>query len=125
VLEHFYVDTAEDVLRDAYRVLKPGARLRICVPDLQHAIELYAQGHKKQALAYFFEPRQGRFHQHKYMYDFELLSSLLRRVGFGSIEKCAYRTGLVPDLDCLDNRPDETLYVEAVKLCVCTREGHD
>ncbi len=115
VLEHFCKDTAERVLRDAYRVLRKGARLRVCVPDLQHAFELYEQGHAEQALTYFFEPRRGSFNPHRYMYDFDLLASLLRKVGFTSIEKCGYKQGQVPDLDRLDNRPDETLYVEAVK----------
>ncbi len=115
VLEHFRKDAAERVLRDAHRVLKKGARLRVCVPDLRHAFELYEQGHTEQALTYFFEPRRGSFSSHRYMYDFELLASLLRKVGFTSIEKCAYKQGLVPDLDCLDNRPEETLYVEGVK----------
>jgi SAM-dependent methyltransferase len=115
VLEHFYVDTAEFILRDAYRVMKKGSRLRVCVPDLQYAFTLYAQGNKEQALTYFFEPRRGSFNRHRYMYDFDLLASLLQKVEFSSIERFAYRQGFVPDLDRLDNRPDETLYVEAVK----------
>jgi SAM-dependent methyltransferase len=115
VLEHFYVDTAEFILRDAHRVIRKGGRIRICVPDLQHAFKLYAQGNKEQALSYFFEPRRGSFNRHRYMYDFDLLASLLKKVGFPAIEQFAYRQGLVPDLDRLDNRPDETLYVEAMK----------
>jgi len=31
------------------------------------------------------------------------------------IERCAFQQGLVPDLDRLDNRAEETLYVECVK----------
>jgi len=116
VLEHFYPDIAEQILRDAYRVLKAGSRIRICVPDLHHAFELYAQGSKDQALNYFFaSSKAGSFHKHRYMYDYELLCSLLRKVGFTSVEKCAFQKGLVPDIGSLDNRPDETLYVEAVK----------
>ena len=115
VLEHFYTDTAERILADAYRILRKGGWLRICVPDLQHAFALYAQGHKEQALSYFFEPRRGAFNRHRYMYDFDLLSSLLKKVGFCSVQKCAYRQGRVPNLDRLDNRPEETLYVEATK----------
>jgi SAM-dependent methyltransferase len=115
VLEHFYPHAAEHVLRDAYRVLKTGGRLRVCVPDLQHAYELYAQGRKEQALSYFFEPRSGEFHRHRYMYDFDLLASALAKAGFRLIERCAFQQGLVPDLDRLDNRAEETLYVECVK----------
>jgi SAM-dependent methyltransferase len=116
VLEHFYRDRAEQILRDAYRVLKPGSRLRICVPDLHRAFALYAQGSKEEALSYFFVNSRARsLFQHQYLYDYDLLSSLLKEVGFTSVERCAYRKGLVPDISALDNRPDETLYVEAVK----------
>jgi SAM-dependent methyltransferase len=116
VLEHFYPDVAEHILRAAFRVLKTGGRIRICVPDLHHAFELYEQGSKERALNFFFaSSKAGSFHQHRYMYDYELLSALLKKIGFTSIEKCAYHMGLVPDLGSLDNRPDETLYVEAVR----------
>jgi hypothetical protein len=49
------------------------------------------------------------------MYDFDLLSSLLSSTGFRSVEHCAYRQGVTPDLTELDNRADETLFVEARK----------
>lgn len=115
VLEHFRREIAKRVLADTYRVLKPGGRCRICVPDLQHAVRLYEQGQKEQALAYFFSPPNGAHHQHYYMYDFDLLSRLLAEVGFRSVERCAFRCGHVPDLDRLDNRPEETVYVECLK----------
>jgi SAM-dependent methyltransferase len=115
VLEHFHRDVAERILADAYRVLKRGGCGRICVPDLQHAFRLYQQGNKEQALTYFFEPTDGAHHQHRYMYDFDLLASLLSAAGFHSVERRDYRRGCVPDLDRLDNRPDETLYVECSK----------
>jgi SAM-dependent methyltransferase len=115
VLEHFRRDVAERILADAYRVLKKGGRCRICVPDLQHAFRLYEQGSKEQALSFFFSPPDGAHHQHRYMYDFDLLASLLTAAGFHSVERCGYQCGLVPDLDRLDNRPDETLYVECNK----------
>jgi hypothetical protein len=49
------------------------------------------------------------------MYDFELLAAELSAAGFGDVQRCAYRAGRTPDLDHLDNRPEETLYVEAAK----------
>lgn len=116
ILEHFYPDIAQTILRDAYRVLKKGGRIRICVPDLKHAVDLYLAGQKEAALVYFFkDSKPGKFYRHKYMYDRELLEAALRKAGFHFVEVCAYRHGQVPDVDKLDNRPDETLYVEAVK----------
>jgi len=40
---------------------------------------------------------------------------LLEKAGFAQIERMTFREGNVPDIDILDNRPDETLFVEARK----------
>jgi predicted SAM-dependent methyltransferase len=115
LLEHLFQEDAEAFTRECHRVLKTGGVLRICVPDLEHAVALYTRGQKEKALEYFFVKRDGYFDTHKFMYDHELLASLLKRVGFSRTEKRAYRVGATPDLETLDNRPEETLYVEAVK----------
>jgi predicted SAM-dependent methyltransferase len=116
ILEHFYPDVGENILRDAYRVLKKSGRIRICVPDLKHAVDLYLNGQKEDALGYFFkDSKPSRFYRHKYMYDFELLEAALKKAGFSSVEKQSYQHGRVPDIEKLDNRPEETLYVEATK----------
>jgi predicted SAM-dependent methyltransferase len=117
VLEHFYPEVAQHLLEESYRVLKLGGRARICVPDLRHAVSLYEQGNRDRALEYFFQgPRVTPFHRHKYMYDFEILGTALQNAGFSSVQRQAFRQGRVPDIDKLDNRPEETLFVEAVKL---------
>jgi hypothetical protein len=59
--------------------------------------------------------RNSYFARHKYMYDFDLLKKLLERSGFENIVRCSYQQGETPDLEVLDNRPEETLFVEAVK----------
>lgn len=116
VIEHFYSDVCDGVLRDAYRVLKKGGRIRVCVPDLDHALQLYALGQKERALQFFFSDSGAHLlSRHKYMYDFELLQAALRKAGFGLVQRAAYREGKVPDIEKLDNRPEETMYVEAVK----------
>ncbi|MGQ0560243.1 MAG: class I SAM-dependent methyltransferase [Gemmatimonadota bacterium] len=119
VLEHFGQREAEQLLGEIFRVLKPGGHVRICVPDLEKAVRLYEQGAKSEALRYFFsDGRSGSYDQHRYMYDYELLQAALRQQGFSTIARRTYRQGQVPDLERLDNRPDETLYVEAVKQTV-------
>jgi hypothetical protein len=39
----------------------------------------------------------------------------LESVGFREVARCDYRQGRTPDLESLDNRPEETLFVEARK----------
>jgi SAM-dependent methyltransferase len=114
VLEHFFRPDGDRLLEEIHRVLRPGGTARICVPDLAHAIALYGQGRKTDALDYFFvDSPAGYYRQHRWMYDEELLLEALRRAGFTDVHRRAYREGAVPDLDLLDNRPEETLYAEA------------
>lgn len=116
LLEHLFKEDAKKLLKEAYRVLKEGGVIRICVPDLEYPMSLYQKGDKEQALNYFFVlTKSGYFHSHKYMYDFELLKQLFEEAGFIRIERCSYRQSKTPDIDVLDNRPDETLYMEAIK----------
>jgi hypothetical protein len=49
------------------------------------------------------------------MYDFTILEEELARAGFRDVARVAFREGRTPDLEQLDNRPDETLFVEATK----------
>ena len=113
-LEHLYPDAAVQLLREALRVLKPAGVFRICVPDLDYVMGLYRTGDKHRFLQYFFlasgEPDLSR---HRYMYDYESLAKALDGIGFVEIVRRNYREGAVPDLDILDNRSEETLFVEA------------
>ncbi|HUJ11582.1 MAG TPA: methyltransferase domain-containing protein [Verrucomicrobiae bacterium] len=115
LLEHLSAAKAQHLLGDAFRVLKPGGQVRICVPDLEYAIDLYQKGEKHNALDILYPSHAGRQSLHQFMYDFELLRAALTKAGFHSIERCGYRQGRTPDIDKLDNRPEQTLYVEAVK----------
>jgi predicted SAM-dependent methyltransferase len=114
-LEHLCQAAAVRLLRDSYRVLRAGGVIRTCVPDLEKAVQLYLHGERESFLNYFFtDERLGR-HRHRYMYDFETLRAALSAAGFVEVTRCEYRSGRTPDLDFLDNRSDETLYVEAIR----------
>lgn len=116
-LEHLFKNEAKQLLEECYRVLKSGGVARVCVPDLAYAISMYSHGEKEKMLEnYFFvEDKESFLARHKYMYDFELVKSLLERIGFTQIVRCTYQEGRTPDIDKLDNRPEETLFVEAIK----------
>ena len=116
-LEHLFEKEGAQLLKEACRVLKPGGTIRVCVPDLAYAVELYRQGDKERVLRdYFFVEDMGSFlARHKYMYDFELLRKALLAAGFQDVTRCRYRQGTVPDIELLDNRPEDTLFMEARK----------
>ena len=116
-VEHLFRDEAVVLMRESLRILKPGGLVRIAVPDLAWAVDCYRRGLKREMLEqYFFvEDRSSFLARHKYMYDFDLLRETLESTGFTAIERRAFGEGRAPDLSLLDNRPDETLFVEAVK----------
>jgi SAM-dependent methyltransferase len=116
-VEHLFRKDAEHLLEECFRVLKPGGVLRISVPDLEYAVSLYTQGEREKMLAnYFFvEDDNSYYARHKYMYDYYLLSNILRNSGFKDISRTEYRQGSTPDIEQLDNRPEESLFVEATR----------
>lgn len=105
----------ERLIEDAYRVLKPGGAIRISVSDFDRNVELYRSGHRQEALARFFPNSISPLGRRYCMYDYAMLGSMLSAAGFVEIGRCHYREGRVPDLQSLDNRPEESLFVEAVK----------
>ena len=117
-LEHLFYKDAQHLLKESYRVLKAGGIIRISVPDLEYAVDLYHSGKKHEMLGnYFFvEDDASNYARHKYMYDFDLLSESLSHAGFQNIRRCNYQEGLTPDLEKLDNRPEESLFVEATRI---------
>ena len=117
LLEHLTKQQGINLTREMYRVLREHGTARIVVPDLARAISLYCSGEKEEALKMFYSDQDGSndFARHKYMYDFEILRSLLTDAGFTQVTHCQYRQGKTPDIDFLDSRPQSSLFVEAVK----------
>lgn len=113
--EHLFKKDAERLLREMHGALKEGGLIRIAVPDLTHAVGLYQEGKAKEMLEnYFFvDDKSSYLARHKYMYDFNGLQTLLVEAGYKNIRRCNFREGTTPDLNSLDNRPEETLFVEA------------
>ncbi len=116
-IEHLFRKDAEHLLSESHRVLKPQGVIRISIPDLEYAISLYDTGEKEKMLnAYFFvEDDESYYARHKYMYDYEMIFELLSNAGFQDIRRCEYQKGVTPDISILDNRPDESLFVEATR----------
>lgn len=116
-LEHLSKRDGCRFIGEIYRVLKPGGRVRLSAPDLNYAVSLYTCGEKERMLRdYFFVDSLGSYYaRHKYMYDFDSLKNILAEKGFTEIEKCTFQQGRLPDIELLDNRPEDSIFVEAVK----------
>jgi predicted SAM-dependent methyltransferase len=116
-IEHLYKKDAFKFLTECKRVLKKGGILRVSVPDLEIAYSMYLNGNKDEMLEnyFFFEDCQNKFSHHRYMYDFEMLSKILFKLGFSEIRRCEFGLGNIPDVELLDNRPNDSLFIEARK----------
>ncbi len=131
-LEHLYPEEVERLLQDCRRVLKPGGRIRLGVPNLRRAVEAYQSGN----LAWLQDwPRSYRSvggklsnflfcdGQHRMGFDFSLLEELLTRAGFSEIEETARGKSRWLDPSALEleehsdrANPAALLYIEAKKL---------
>lgn len=131
-LEHFRrEDDGPFLLGECLRVLEPGGRIRITVPDGTVFLDYYA-GRLDAERADAVAKTHSRFtgtrmdvvnsafrwkHQHQYIYDAETLTTLLSGLGFTGIVHSAFDASEDPAFRGLDlaERRFETLYLEAEK----------
>lgn len=152
-IEHVERGEAIEILRECHRALKVGGIVRLVVPDLRLLAERYLakdygffDTQKPQLLADDFirflrlvEPKKrGIFARlkafynrkmaplHRWMYDFDSLSDILWSCGFEEIERKNFREGQMPDIQFLDSRSKESLFLEAkkIKTRVHTKNAH-
>lgn len=103
LFEHLTYQQAQNMLKESYRVLKPGGVIRIATPDLRFLLGLYQDPEKPLHKEYIaFTAQNGglpptavyvinRFHTawgHQIIYDKETLSEALRQAGFKDICSC-------------------------------------
>ena len=103
LFEHLTYPQAQNMLKESYRILKPGGVIRIATPDLRFLLGLYQDPEKplhKEYIAY--SAKNGglpptavfvinRFHTawgHQIIYDKETLSEALLQAGFKNICSC-------------------------------------
>jgi predicted SAM-dependent methyltransferase len=131
-LEHLSFDEVKRLLAECLRIMKPGGRIRVIVPDASIVVENYVRkndrffaefedamlaprGRKLQSRmeALSFELQENG---HRSAWDFETMSLFLERAGFADITCTSYRQGADPRLLCdRDNHGRRllSLYIEA------------
>lgn len=115
-LEHLTKVDGRHFLQECYRSLKTGGLLRIAVPDLDIAMQIYQAGEvEKMQDLFFFTSSEWDFAAHKYNYNFTFLKEILEKIGFNNVSKKNYREGDCPDIGYLDVYPEHSLYVECRK----------
>ena len=132
LIEHLDYHQGQFMLRECFRVIKPGGRLRIAAPDFAYFVGLYQDDITPEQQ--FFLDEYIRFNStlwsadlmhvngnkavfvvnhcfsaqwgHRFMYDFSTLSDAMRSVGFVDITQQKPRESSDPNLRGLECRKD-------------------
>jgi predicted SAM-dependent methyltransferase len=125
-IEHLEYEDSEKALKEFYRVLKKDAHLRIATPDLDYITKKYFEDWKNQNWLswpeYHFIKTRGqminisfRWWGHKYLYNEEDLTNLLKKAGFRKVRREKRNISKFPELVNLETRNDSNLVLEAKK----------
>ncbi|MFW9973110.1 MAG: methyltransferase domain-containing protein [Candidatus Odinarchaeota archaeon] len=127
-LEHLSRNDAEVLLKNCFRVLKPGGIIRIAVPSLEQtvleikaSIIAYDKGDYNKIQPYVTSKKYdylSQYSSHRYMYNFHSLKESLENTGFIEVKEFQMKRGNIPDVEKLDTRP--SLFVEAIKPKIVT-----
>lgn len=121
-LEHFYWDDLVKLLKEIYRILRPGGFFYICVPDARLFIDAYIKNKSLEIIGnnnpyyHYYSPLSyvnyiaymGK--AHKYMFDKEEMISMLKSIGFAIVKERDFEQNM--DLEI---RNKQSLYVLAIK----------
>lgn len=119
-LEHLPQKNALNFLNKCYKILKNGGIIRIIVPDIDIILNNYSKGFRGNQIDATNELNLRFFEegQHKHMYNYNSLSSILSSIGFKNIKKLDYRKSKITDIDKLETpklKYYTSLYIEANK----------
>lgn len=123
VIEHLVPSDSFRLLKEAYRILRPGAYLRLSCPDLEKYINFYNDPSSvdpvfKENWSLAVEGIRALTQSwgHRSLWDFKLLEKLLKEIGFRNIKQVSFRDGADSRLfHDHASRKWESLYLEAQK----------
>ena len=113
LIEHLTFKQGQNLLRESFRVLKAGGKIRVACPDLQIVVGLYNAPRIQEREAYikhavdtsladigiynecFVINNSVRNWGHKFLYDEQTLKLAFERAGFTDVVRC--RAGESPD----------------------------
>ena len=136
LLEHLNFYDAQTLVNKCYSILAPGGILRLALPDYDYFVDRYVKDrlknpvdayldYEESLLSWPLEKRSfkgrliagifGRLHVHKWHPTIAIVKVMLETTGFQNIESCSFREGHFPMMSLVENRPESTFYVEAIK----------
>jgi SAM-dependent methyltransferase len=144
VLEHLYREQGQQLVRESFRVLAPGGIIRVVVPDLKNCVREYLgerpfgelspsqkalppgdllnerllmrwPSPSKRLTLYRIYELSEDFHSHKWMYDEDSLSSLIRSVGFASVMRKEYAESLIQNITHVE---DSSRILNGAGVCI-------
>jgi hypothetical protein len=114
VLEHIPADRAVDALTNCFRYLKAGGDLRLSVPHIRAYPFIEGSDSSKKIEDAISRNLLIYGHFHQFMYEPELIISLLEEIGFVSVKEVGFGEGTLGDSD-RQERAHESFYVAASK----------
>lgn len=135
LLEHLTLEDGQRLLRECYRVLRPGEIMRVCVPDnyefwarycraieetLAQAEETWSDEDSRQFVWLFFKDicvkkpfLRSMGHFHKWAYDQVSLTLEFRRAGFIDLSRRKFLNSNIPGIEAVER--SDFLIVEGRK----------
>ncbi len=113
-------------LAELRRVLKPGGVLRVSLPDVERGFNAYRRGDS----SYFHVPDEDAksigakfvlqmlwYGYSKLIFNYDFIEEMLYKASFSRVHRCSFKETKTtwPEIVELDNREEESLFIEAVK----------